>query len=163
MIDVPGVGVRVVTNAHSVEYGSVVQVQRRGEDEKYEAVIEAVGNECDLALLRVDDLFGGDANNVKDDDDNDDGSSSRDDTDGVLTLGPLPSLQDEVEVLGYPSGGESLCVTKGVVSRIETQEYAQAGARLLAMQIDAAINPGEFVFVSGLFVFVLCTCIALID
>lgn len=60
-----------------------------------------------------------------------------------MPLGPLPSLQDEVEVLGYPAGGDSLCVTKGVVSRIEMQEYAQAGARLLAMQIDAAINPGK--------------------
>merc|ERR1712176_1666996 len=57
--------------------------------------------------------------------------------------GPLPVLQDEVEVLGYPAGGDSLCVTKGVVSRIEMQEYAQAGERLLAMQIDAAINPGN--------------------
>lgn len=130
VINVPGIGIRVMTNAHSVEYGSVVQVQRRGEDEKHEAVIEAVGNECDLALLRVDSLF------PPSDESEDDGGKF------ALQLGPLPSLQDEVEVLGYPSGGESLCVTKGVVSRIETQEYAQAGARLLAMQIDAAINPG---------------------
>lgn len=128
VINVPGIGIRVMTNAHSVEYGSVVQVQRRGEDKKHEGVIEAVGNECDLALLRVDSLFPEPNNDAEDV--------------FVLQLGPLPSLQDEVEVLGYPSGGESLCVTKGVVSRIETQEYAQAGARLLAMQIDAAINPG---------------------
>jgi hypothetical protein len=130
VIDVPGIGMRVMTNAHSVEYGSVVQVQRRGEDEKHEAVIEAVGNECDLALLRVDSLFPPASDNK---------SASQGNT-FALELGPLPSLQDEVEVLGYPSGGESLCVTKGVVSRIETQEYAQAGARLLAMQIDAAIK-----------------------
>jgi S1-C subfamily serine protease len=126
VINVPGLGLRVMTNAHSVEYGSVVQVQRRGEDEKHEAVVEAVGNECDLALLRVDSLF-----------------PEEDEGLYAMPLGPLPSLQDEVEVLGYPSGGESLCVTKGVVSRIEMQEYAQAGACLLAMQIDAAINPGN--------------------
>jgi S1-C subfamily serine protease len=128
VVNVPGIGIRVMTNAHSVEYGSVVQVQRRGEDKKHEGVIEAVGNECDLALLRVDSLFPPSSNDAEDV--------------FALQLGALPSLQDEVEVLGYPSGGESLCVTKGVVSRIETQEYAQAGARLLAMQIDAAINPG---------------------
>ena len=29
-----------------------------------------------------------------------------------------------------------------MVSRIEMQEYAQASAELLAIQIDAAINPG---------------------
>ncbi len=128
VLDVPGIGYRVMTNAHSVEYGSVVQIQRRGDDEKHAAVVEAVGNECDLALLRVDSLF------------------APTDESGrkpyALPLGPLPPLQDEVEVLGYPAGGDSLCVTKGVVSRIEMQEYAQAGARLLSMQIDAAINPG---------------------
>ena len=130
VIDVPGLGLRVMTNAHSVEYGSVVQVQRRGEDEKHAAIVEAVGNECDLALLRVDSLFSAHS-------DNDEFEHF------ALSLGPLPSLQDDVEVIGYPAGGDSLCVTKGVVSRIEMQEYAQAGARLLAMQIDAAINPGN--------------------
>ena len=37
----------------------------------------------------------------------------------------------------------SISITCGVVSRIEMQEYAQASAQLLAIQIDAAINPGE--------------------
>eukprot|EP00986_Skeletonema_menzelii_P015171 scaffold11190_cov156-Skeletonema_menzelii.AAC.1 len=129
VIDVPGIGLRVMTNAHSVEYGSVVQVQRRGDDEKHAAIVEAVGNECDLALLRVDSLF----------------SPQNDDQfqPFAMPIGPLPALQDDVEVIGYPAGGDSLCVTKGVVSRIEMQEYAQAGASLLAMQIDAAINPGN--------------------
>ena len=135
VLDVPGIGFRVMTNAHSVEYGSVVQVQRRGDDQKHAAIVEAVGNECDLALLRVDSLFPPQGNA-------DDGSMIDDDIPYAMPLGPLPSLQDEVEVLGYPAGGDSLCVTKGVVSRIEMQEYAQAGERLLAMQIDAAINPG---------------------
>mmetsp|Transcript_1402 Transcript_1402/g.2862 ORF Transcript_1402/g.2862 Transcript_1402/m.2862 type:complete len:614 (+) Transcript_1402:72-1913(+) len=149
VIDVPGIGLRVMTNAHSVEYGSVVQVQKRGEDEKHAAVVEAVGNECDLALLRVDSLFPppnedkappeGVRNKTSNRNKNDDDENLT----YALPLGPLPALQDEVEVLGYPMGGDSLCVTKGVVSRIEMQEYAQAGARLLAIQIDAAINPGN--------------------
>ncbi|KAL7537794.1 hypothetical protein ACHAXR_008085 [Thalassiosira sp. AJA248-18] len=136
VLNIPGIGYRVMTNAHSVEYGSVVQVQRRGEAQKHAAIVEALGNECDLALLRVDSLF------PTQDDDAGDGSKI-DETTFAMPLGPLPSLQDEVEVLGYPAGGDSLCVTKGVVSRIEMQEYAQAGERLLAMQIDAAINPGN--------------------
>jgi S1-C subfamily serine protease len=37
----------------------------------------------------------------------------------------------------------SVSITSGVVSRIEMQEYVQASAQLLAIQIDAAINPGE--------------------
>merc|ERR1712226_1365540 len=60
-----------------------------------------------------------------------------------MGFGDLPMLQDEVEVLGYPTGGDSLSVTKGVVSRIELQEYTQATSFLLAMQIDAAINSGN--------------------
>ena len=43
----------VMTNAHSVEFASIIQVQRRGEEHKYEAQIEAFCNECDLAILRV--------------------------------------------------------------------------------------------------------------
>ena len=115
---------RIMTNAHSVEYGSIVQVQKRGDSQKYLALVEAIGQECDLALLKLenqefwDNLVG-------------------------LEFGSLPELQDEVEVLGYPTGGSSLSVTSGVVSRIEVQEYAQAGAHLLAMQIDAAINAGN--------------------
>ena len=155
ILTIPGIGVRVITNAHSVEYGSVVQVQRRGEDEKYEGVIEAVGNECDLAILRVDGLLGDDGTTDTDRNEEDRIESI------ALELGPLPSLQEEVEVLGYPSGGESLCVTKGVVSRIETQEYAQAGSRLLAMQIDAAINPGECLWKKMLCLLICAFCCSL--
>ena len=118
---------RIMTNAHSVEYSSIVQVQRRGGSEKYEAVVEAVGQECDLALLTVHDPafwagLGGE---------------------NVLEFGDLPEIQDDVEVLGYPTGGDSMSVTSGVVSRIEMQEYVQAGLHLLSIQIDAAINPGN--------------------
>jgi S1-C subfamily serine protease len=116
---------RIMTNAHSVEYGSILQVQRRGGSEKYEAVVEAIGQECDLALLAVHDPafwagLGGE---------------------NVLEFGELPEIQDDVEVLGYPTGGDSMSVTSGVVSRVEMQEYVQAGMHLLSIQIDAAINP----------------------
>jgi hypothetical protein len=42
-----------------------------------------------------------------------------------------------VSVIGYPVGGDSISISSGVVSRIEMQEYAQASAELLAIQIDA--------------------------
>jgi hypothetical protein len=44
-------------------------------------------------------------------------------------------------VAGYPVGGDSLSITKGIVSRVTMVRYSQ-GARLLGIQIDAAINPG---------------------
>jgi len=132
VVDVEGIGRRVLTNAHSVDYGSMSLVQRRGAEKKYPAVVEAIGSECDLALLRVEEedfwagADGGDGGAVP-----------------ALRFGPLPRLQDEVDVLGYPTGGDSLSVTSGVVSRTEMQEYVHAGMSLLAVQIDAAINSGN--------------------
>ena len=51
-------------------------------------------------------------------------------------------MMQDVSVIGFPVGGDSISISSGVVSRIEMQEYAQASAELLAIQIDAAINPG---------------------
>ena len=186
---------RILTNAHSVEYAGQVLVRRRGSSKKYRATVEVVANECDLAILSIqDELFwtsfadyddddeeeeeeteeendddtdkeevseqnNNSETNVQCENENDEETANTDDTDeeedeedddydedAILPLefGELPELQDEVEVLGYPTGGDSLSVTKGVVSRIEATEYAQcSGSNLLAIQIDAAINGGN--------------------
>jgi S1-C subfamily serine protease len=52
-------------------------------------------------------------------------------------------MQDKVAVYGFPEGGDELCITEGVVSRVEYQHYAHSEAYLLACQIDAAINAGN--------------------
>ncbi|KAF6003122.1 hypothetical protein CCYA_CCYA09G2718 [Cyanidiococcus yangmingshanensis] len=117
-------GNRILTNAHSVENFTVVRVKKRGSAEKMTARVVAVGDECDIALLTVDDpAFFKDVH--------------------PLPLGSLPQLQDRVTVVGYPIGGESISVTEGVVSRIEIQQYAHGATELLSVQIDAAINPGN--------------------
>jgi hypothetical protein len=96
-------------------------VKRRGDDQKFLARVLALGVECDIALLTVDDaafwrgLRG-------------------------LEFGPLPRLQDTVAVVGYPVGGESISITAGVVSRIEVTQYSHGSNDLLGIQIDAAIN-----------------------
>ena len=46
-------------------------------------------------------------------------------------------------MLGYPTGGETISVTKGVVSRVEVVTYIHAASQLLGIQIDAAINAGN--------------------
>jgi S1-C subfamily serine protease len=62
----------------------------------------------------------------------------------ALELGTLPELHSRVTVIGYPTGGDNVSVTRGVVSRIEPQSYTEShGNELLAIQIDAAINPGN--------------------
>lgn len=48
-------GRRVITNAHSVEYGSIIQLRKRGDDTKWVAELLAYGPECDLAVLTVKD------------------------------------------------------------------------------------------------------------
>ncbi|KAI4975993.1 hypothetical protein ZWY2020_049600 [Hordeum vulgare] len=48
-------GRRVLTNAHSVEHYTQVKLKKRGSDTKYLATVLAIGNECDIAMLTVDD------------------------------------------------------------------------------------------------------------
>lgn len=117
-------GRRILTNAHAVEYGSLVQVKKCHSETKYIATVIAVGHECDLAVLKIQDpSFWSNTSS--------------------LSFGELPELLEDVSVVGFPVGGDSISITSGVVSRIEMQEYAQASADLLAIQIDAAINPGN--------------------
>ncbi|OGQ85879.1 MAG: hypothetical protein A2289_17270 [Deltaproteobacteria bacterium RIFOXYA12_FULL_58_15] len=117
-------GLRVLTNAHCIQNHVFVEVRRYGKAKNYVAKVVAVGHECDLALLDVEDerFFHG----VE-----------------PIPLGSLPELSDRVSVCGYPVGGERLSITEGIVSRIEVLRYAQRRRRLLAVQIDAAINDGN--------------------
>ncbi|KDP31134.1 hypothetical protein JCGZ_11510 [Jatropha curcas] len=117
-------GRRVLTNAHSVEHYTQVKLKKRGYDTKYLATVLAIGTECDIALLTVnDDEF----------------------WEGVspVEFGELPALQDAVTVVGYPIGGDTISVTSGVVSRIEILSYVHGSTELLGLQIDAAINSGN--------------------
>ncbi|CAL9203034.1 protease Do-like 10, mitochondrial [Musa acuminata AAA Group] len=117
-------GRRIVTNAHVVSDHTFVLVRKHGSPTKYKAEVQAVGHECDLALLTVD---------------------SKEFWDGMnfLELGDIPYLQEAVAVVGYPQGGDNISVTKGVVSRVEPTQYVHGAAQLMAIQIDAAINPGN--------------------
>ncbi|XP_072966078.1 protease Do-like 10, mitochondrial [Typha angustifolia] len=117
-------GRRIVTNAHVVADHTFVLVRKHGSPTKYKAEVQAVGHECDLALLTVE---------------------SEEFWDGMnsLELGDIPFLQEAVAVVGYPQGGDNISVTKGVVSRVEPTQYVHGATQLMAIQIDAAINPGN--------------------
>ncbi|KAL2572734.1 hypothetical protein AAZV13_17G084300 [Glycine max] len=117
-------GRRVLTNAHSVEHYTQVKLKKRGSDTKYLATVLAIGTECDIAMLTVDD------------DEFWQGMSP-------VEFGELPTLQDAVTVVGYPIGGDTISVTSGVVSRIEILSYVHGSTELLGLQIDAAINSGN--------------------
>jgi len=55
----------------------------------------------------------------------------------------MPAILDDVLVFGFPEGGESISVTKGIISRIEVTRYTHSLLDMLALQIDAAINSGN--------------------
>jgi hypothetical protein len=60
----------------------------------------------------------------------------------VARASKLPHIKDAVLAYGFPTGGNSLSITKGIVSRIEfvAYNYPVSGLRI---QVDAAINPGN--------------------
>jgi S1-C subfamily serine protease len=126
--DVSGTGVvidgkRILTNAHMVLYASQVFVQPSQSDEKLSATVEAIGPGIDLAVLKLED------------------ESFFEKHEPLKRAATLPQVKDSVLVYGYPEGGSSLSITKGIVSRIEfSPYYTTAGLRI---QIDAAINPGN--------------------
>ena len=117
-------GNKILTNTHVVANASYVQAQKHNDPRRYLAQVTFISHEADLALLTVEEP--GFFDNLT-----------------PLAFGTLPAALQEVSVYGYPIGGKSLSITKGILSRVEQQVYAHAGAYLLAGQIDAAINPGN--------------------
>ena len=115
---------KILTNAHVVTNATYIEVLKNGEIKRYEAEVLSIDHEADLALITVKDkqFF----KNTK-----------------SLELGELPSLQEKIQVYGFPMGGETLSITEGVVSRVENQNYIHSGKSLLAIQVDASINPGN--------------------
>jgi S1-C subfamily serine protease len=115
---------RIITNAHAVAFQTSIRVRKHGSAEKFVARVIGVCHQSDLAVLTVED------------------ESFWRDVD-CLEFGDIPELQESITVIGYPTGGDSISVTKGVVSRVEETYYSHGNFRLLAIQIDAAINPGN--------------------
>jgi S1-C subfamily serine protease len=117
-------GKRILSNAHIVNYASQVQIQANQAGDKIAATVVAMDLGIDLAVLKLDD------------------ESFFDSHAPLARAKSLPEIKDAVMVYGYPTGGSSLSITKGIVSRIEfaTYNYPVSGLRI---QIDAAINPGN--------------------
>ena len=117
-------GKRILTNAHVVLYSSQVQIQANQAGDKLSATVVAIAPGIDLAVLKLDDesFFKTHA--------------------PINRANSLPDIKDPVLAYGYPTGGNALSITKGIISRIEfvPYNYPVSGLRI---QIDAAINPGN--------------------
>jgi S1-C subfamily serine protease len=117
-------GNRILTNAHVALYASELRIQANESGDKLAAAVEFIAPGIDLAVLKLDD-------------------------EGFFkTHFPMPratsmpAIKDAVLAYGFPAGGDSQSITKGIVSRIEFTNYRHhvAGLRI---QVDAAINPGN--------------------
>jgi len=117
-------GNRILTNAHVVGYASQIQIQAKQGGDKISASVVAIARGIDLAVLKLDD------------------ESFFATHKAPVRANILPEIKDAVFAYGYPTGGTSLSITKGIVSRIEfvPYNYYTSGMRI---QIDAAINPGN--------------------
>jgi S1-C subfamily serine protease len=117
-------GRRILTNAHVVMGHTFVQVRLHGHPEKHPARVTFVSHVADLALVELEEPVH---------------------LDGVepLSLGELPEVRDQVAAFGFPTGGDTLSITSGVVTRVEHVNYVQSWERLLAIQMDAAIDWGS--------------------
>ena len=115
---------RILTNAHVVRNSTLIQVRKAGEAKRYTARVYSISHISDLAILVLDDL-------------------SFFENSEALKIGELSHIRDKVAVYGFPTGGDQMSITEGVVSRIEHRSYVHSNANLLTCQIDAAINPGN--------------------
>ncbi|MGA2248200.1 MAG: trypsin-like peptidase domain-containing protein [Verrucomicrobiota bacterium] len=127
--DATGTGVvikgrRILTNAHVVNYASQIQIQANQAGDKLSASVEFIAPGIDLAVLKLDDQSFFDAHPP------------------LAMSTNLPEIKDSVMAYGFPEGGTSLSITKGIVSRIEFAAY-NLSVSGLRIQIDAAINPGN--------------------
>lgn len=117
-------GKRILTNAHMVLYASQIEIQANQAGDKIAATVESVAPGIDLALLKIDD------------------DKFFESHPPVPLRKALPDVKEPVLVYGYPTGGASLSITKGIISRIEFAPYTMS-VQGLRIQIDAAINPGN--------------------
>jgi S1-C subfamily serine protease len=117
-------GNRILTNAHVVLYASQVQIQGDQAGDKIAAKVIAIAPDIDLAVLQLED------------------EAFFKDHAPLPRAKSLPPVKEAVLVYGYPTGGETMSITKGIVSRIEFAMYNNF-VNGLRIQIDAAINPGN--------------------
>lgn len=116
-----------MTNAHVVSDASRIVIKKVGDSTPHRARIKYIAHDCDLALLELEKP-----------------GTVFDKAVPLVISTEIPKLDTTVKVVGYPIGGERISVTRGVVSRVDYQEFSHSGVdQHLAIQIDAAINPGN--------------------
>src|SRR5205823_1616116 len=96
----------ILANAHVILYASQGRIQAKQAGDKIAATVEAVAPGIDLAVLKLGD------------------ETFFDSHPPLPRAEALAEIKDVVMAYGFPEGGSSLSITKGVVSRIEFAPYA---------------------------------------
>jgi S1-C subfamily serine protease len=128
-VEVAGSGVvltrnRILTNAHVVLYATEIHIQSRAGADKFEAKLEHIAPNVDLALLSVAD------------------KTFFEQRRPLARAAALPKNRDTVEVYGFPVGGAEQSVTRGVISRMDYGPYYEGHVGLI-LQVSAAVNEGN--------------------
>ena len=113
-----------MTNAHVVIYAHEIRIQQEGNGKKYDARVVGVCHERDLAVVEIED------------------ESFACGVPLLQISEKLPKQQVDVNVFGYPIGGDAVSVTQGIVSRVEHAKIGK-GWKGFRIQVDAALNPGN--------------------
>jgi S1-C subfamily serine protease len=116
----------IMTNAHVAKSESFIQVMKWNSDKMYEASLYNCAPEVDMALLEI---------THKD-------SKEFWDSVKVFPIGRVPNKGSPVHAVGFPLGGDNSSVTRGIISRVNISTYSRT-VQNIALQIDAALNPGN--------------------
>lgn len=122
---------RIMTNAHVVANAIDIRVRPHGSVKRYAGKVRTYGPDVDLAVLEIEESV------------SDEFWAAIGAAPPVALSESLPALQETVRALGFPTGGRTICVTEGVVSRVDSIELTPPADTTLVIQIDAAINPGN--------------------
>lgn len=117
-------GNMILTCAHVVQYAKFIQITKENSRKIYTAYVKHISPQSDLAILEIKErgFF----------------KESK-----PLRFSQNVKQGQSITVLGFPLGGQALSTTKGVISRIEANQYVFSDETFLAIQVDAAINPGN--------------------
>jgi S1-C subfamily serine protease len=126
----------IMTNSHCGVSGVAVDILREDAPIPVPARVIEIARDVDLAMITTDDDAFWANENIRE---------------TISMAEVLPYISHSVRVVGYPTGGSSITITQGIVSRVDGQLYPNGlvpGARntpdaLVIVQIDAAINPGN--------------------
>jgi len=114
----------ILTSAHVVQNAKFIYVRTINNPKKYRAYVIYISHQADLAILSLPDKTFFEKTKP-------------------LKFTTSAKSGDTITVLGFPIGGDGLSTTKGIISRIERNIYAQSAETMLLFQVDAAINPGN--------------------